>query len=143
VKYHRFLLYCVFVLCFVPSLATADEPSLLEWTQRRVTTGLLQPLAERTSSRFSRSRPPPRERRVRVSQSTTSRDKQGRDFVAFSVDARYGAGEWQRDEIVGCAYRASGNLFIQRGEAYFPAALLLGKKVEALPGACQSAAARS
>ena len=133
----------MFVLCFVPSLATADEPSLVEWTQRRVEAGLLQPLAERTTSRFSRSRPPPRERRVRVTQSTTSRDKQGRDFVPFSVDARFGKGEWQQDDIVGCAYRASGNLFIQRGEAYFPAALLLGKKVDALPGACQSAAARS
>jgi len=143
VKYHRFLLYCVSVLCFVPSLATADEPSLVEWTQRRVEAGLLQPLAERTSRSFSRSRPPPRERRVRVTQATASRDKQGRDFVPFSVDARFGTGEWQRDDIVGCAYRASGNLFIQRGEAYFPAALLLGKKVEALPGACQAVAARS
>jgi len=143
VKYQRFLLYCVFVLCFVPSLATADEPSLVEWTQRRVEAGLLQPLAERTTSRFSRARPPPRERRVRVTQSTASRDKQGRDFVPFSVDVRFGTGEWQRDDIVGCAYRASGNLFIQRGEAYFPAAVLLGKKFDALPGACQSPPARS
>lgn len=131
------------MLSVVPSLATAAEPSLVEWTQRRVETGLLQPLAERSSSRFTRSRPPPRERRVRVDQATPSRDKQGREFVAFSVDVRFGNGEWQRDDIVGCAYRASGNLFIQRGEAYFPAALLLGKKVDALPGACQAVAARS
>ena len=131
----------MFVLCLVPSLATADEPSLAEWTQRRVETGLLQPLAERTSSRFSRARPPPHERRVRVTQATVVRDKQGREFVPFSVDVRFGSGEWQLDDIVGCAYRASGNLFIQRGEAYFPAALLLGKKVEALPGACRAAAA--
>lgn len=133
----------MFVLSLVPSLATADEPSLVQWTSQRVEAGLLQPLAERTSSRFSRARPPPHERRVRVTQATASRDKQGREFVPFSVDIRYGSGEWQRDDIVGCAYRASGNLFIQRGEAYFPAALLLGKKVDALPGACQAAAARS
>lgn len=80
---------------------------------------------------------------MRVTQATVSRDKQGREFVPFSVDARFGKGEWQQDDIVGCAYRATGNLFVQRGEAYFPAALLLGKKVDALPGACQPVAARS
>jgi hypothetical protein len=78
-----------------------------------------------------------------VTQTTVSRDKQGREFVPFSVDVRFGNGEWQHDDVVGCAYRASGNLFVQRGDAYFPAALLLGKKVDALPGACQPVAARS
>ncbi|HYQ45075.1 MAG TPA: hypothetical protein VER11_23975 [Polyangiaceae bacterium] len=121
----------------------ADEPSLVEWAQRRVEAGIVQPLAERSGSRFSRSRPPPHERRVRITQATVSRDKQGREFVPFSVDVRFGSGEWQRDDIVGCAYRASGNLFVQRGDAYFPAALLLGKKVEALPGACKDVAGRS
>lgn len=121
----------------------ADDPTLLEWTQRRVESGLLQPLAERAGSRFSRARPPPRERRVRVTQATLSRDSQGRDFVPFSVDVRFGAGEWQKDDIVGCAYRESGHLFIQRGEAYFPAALLLGKKVNAAPAVCRPAQARS
>jgi len=133
----------VFVLSFVPSLATADEPSLVEWTRQRVESGLLQPLAERSGSRFSRSRPPPRQRRVRVTQASPSRDKQGREFMPFSVDVRFGAGEWQKDDIVGCAYRASGDLFIQRGDGYFPAALLLGKKVEAQPFACRAEAARS
>jgi len=121
----------------------ADEPSLVEWTKLRVEAGIVKPLAERSTSRFSRSRPPPQERRVRVTQATLSRDKQGREFIPFSVDVRFGSGEWQKDDIVGCAYRASGNLFIQRGDAYFPAALLLGKKVDALPGACQTEAARS
>lgn len=131
------------VLSFVPSLATADDSSLVAWTQQRVGTVILKPLAERGGSRFSRSRPPPHERRVRVTQSTLSSDKQGREFIPFSVDVRFGAGEWQRDDIVGCAYRASGNLFVKVGEAYFPAALLLGKKVEALPGACEARAAGS
>lgn len=139
----RWLSCCLFVLCLVPSLAMADEPSLVEWAQRRVEAGIVQPLAERSGSRFSRSRPPPHERRVRITQATVSRDKQGREFVPFSVDVRFGSGEWQRDDIVGCAYRASGNLFVQRGDAYFPAALLLGKKVEALPGACKDVAGRS
>ena len=121
----------------------AADPSLVEWAEHRVQVGIVQPLAERGGSRFSRSRPPPHERRVRITRAALSRDKHGREFVPFSVDVRFGAGDWQRDDIVGCAYRASGNLFIQRGEAYFPAALLLGKKVEALPGACQAAATRS
>ncbi|MEI9951884.1 MAG: hypothetical protein WDO74_23600 [Pseudomonadota bacterium] len=131
------------MLAFVPSLATADEPSLVEWTQQRVAAGILKPLAERAGSRFSRSRPPPHERRVRVSQTTLSRDKQGREFVPFAVDVRFGAADWQQDDIVGCAYRASGNLFVKRGEAYFPASLLLGKKVDPVAGVCQPAAARS
>lgn len=133
----------MFVLSFCPSLATADEPTFAEWTQRRVETGLLQPLAERSSSRFSRSRPPPHERRVRVQQTAPSRDRQGREFLSFSVDVRFGSGDWQMDDIIGCAYRASGSLFIKSGEAYFPAALLLGKKVSSAPGVCESVAARS
>jgi len=131
------------VLSFVPSLATADEPSLVEWTEQRVEAGLVKPLAERAGSRFSRSRPPPRERRIRVTQASLSRDKQGKDFVPFAVDVRFGAGDWQQNDIVGCAYRASGSLFVQRGEAYFPASVLLGKQVAAVAGACQAAPARS
>lgn len=132
----------MFVLSLSPSLATADEPTLAEWTQRRVETGLLKPLAER-SSRFSRSRPPPHESRVRVSHTAPSRDAQGREFVAFSVDIRYGNGDWQLDDIVGCAYRQSGALFVKSGEPYFPAALLLGKRVAPAPGACEPAPERS
>ncbi len=131
------------MLSFVPSLARADEPSLVAWTRQRVEAGILKPLVERSGSRFSRSRPPPHERRVRVSQTTLSRDKQGRDFVPFAVDVRFGAADWQQDDIVGCAYRASGNLFVKSGDAYFPAALLLGKKVASVAGVCQPAAARS
>ena len=133
----------MFVLCFIPSLATADEPSLVAWTRQRVETAVLKPLGERASSRFSRSRPPPHERRIRVTQTTLSRDPQGRDFVPFSVDVRFGASDWQADDIVGCAYRASGSVFVRFGEGYFPAGILLGKKVAAVAGACQAAAARS
>jgi hypothetical protein len=143
VNHLRWLSWCVCVLSFVPTLAGADEPSIVDWAQQRVAAGLVKPLAERAGSRFSRSRPPPRERRVRVTQANLSRDKQGRDFVSFSVDVRFGSGNWQRDDIVGCAYRASGNLFVKLGDAYFPAALLLGKKVDPAPGVCEAAAARS
>ena len=132
----------MFALSFVPSLASADDPSLVEWAQHRVQTGIVQPLAERAGSRFSRSRPPPHERRVRVTQATVSRDKQGREFVPFAVDVRFG-GDWQQNDIVGCAYRATGSLFVKRGDAYFPAAFLLGKDVNAVTGVCEAAPARS
>ena len=133
----------MFVLSFVPSLATADEPSLVEWTQHRVEAGLLKLLVERAGSRFTRARPPPHERRVRVTQATPTRDSQDREFVPFSVDVRFDTGDWKLNDIVGCAYRASGSLFVKRGEAYFPAALLFGKKVDPIAGVCQPARARS
>ena len=141
-NYLRSLSLCAFVLSFVPSLASADDPSPVEWAQQRVELGIVKPLAERVGRRFSRSRPPPHERRVRVTQAALSRDAQGRDFMPFAVDVRFG-GDWQQDDIVGCAYRTSGNLYIKRGEAYFPASLLFGKAVAAVAGACQPRAARS
>ena len=139
----RSLSWCVFVLSFVPSLATADEPSLVEWTQHRVEAGLLKPLADRVGSRFTRARPAPHERRVRVTQTTPTRDSQDREFVPFTVDVRFDTGDWKLNDIVGCAYRASGNLFVKRGEAYFPAALLFGKKVDPIAVVCQPPPARS
>ena len=132
----------MFALSLVPRLASADDPSLVEWTQHRVETGILQPLAARSSSRFSRSRPPPHERRVRVTQAALSRDKEGREFVPFAVDVRFG-GDWQANDIVGCAYRATGSLYVKRGDAYFPAAFLLGKDVSAVASVCEVAKARS
>ncbi|HEY0464869.1 MAG TPA: hypothetical protein VGC79_11695 [Polyangiaceae bacterium] len=127
----------------MPSLAIAAEPSLVEWTQQRVEAAILKPLAKREGSRFSRSRPPPHESRVRVTQTTLSRDAHGRDFVPFAVDVRYGTGDWHADDIVGCAYRNSGELLVKVGDNYFPAAILLGKRVEPVAGACQTTAART
>ena len=140
-KYFRALSLCVLSLSFVPALASA-EPSLAEWAQRRVETVIVKPLAERVTSRFSRSRPPPRERRVRITEAALTRDKQGRDFVPFAVDVRFG-GDWQENDITGCVYRASGTLFVKSGDAYFPAALLFGKNVEPVVGVCEAAPARS
>jgi hypothetical protein len=131
----------VFVLSLVPSLAWADEPSLVTWTKRRVDEGLVKPLVKRESSRsrFSRDRPPPRERQVRVTQTAVSTDKNGREFVPFSIDIRWGDAQWQRDDIVGCAYRKTGELLVKVGEAYRPVAFLLGKDVPPVEGACEAA----
>ncbi len=131
-----------FVLSLVPSFALAAEPSLVEWARQRVEKGSLNRSAseEEKSSRFSRERPMPRERRVRVLNDTVTPDKAGRKFVPFAVDARFGS-EWKED-IVGCVYEGSGNLFVKRGDAYRPAAFLLGKKAEPVPNVCQEAPAK-
>jgi hypothetical protein len=107
--------------------------------QARVDEGLVKPLAERerTTSRFSRARMPPAERRVRVTQTTESRDVSGRAFMTFAVDVKYGS-EWHENDVVGCAYTASGLLFVKRGDEYRPAAFLLGKAADAVPGVCQA-----
>lgn len=113
----------------------------MTWARKRVDTALVQPLTkqENAGSRFSRSRQPPRERRVSVTQTSTSQDKRGQAFVPFSVAVRFASGDWIENDIVGCAYRGSGQLFVKSGNEYYPAALLLGKDVEAVPGACEVA----
>ena len=141
-KLFRSLFWCAFVLSSVPSLAWADE-SLALWAQRRVEQGLVKPLGERGGSRFSRERPMPHERRVRVLQATTLVDKSGKQFLPFAIDVRFG-GEWHENDIVGCVYRGSGNLFVKLGDQYWSAALLLGKKSDPVTGVCEAApAARS
>jgi hypothetical protein len=79
---------------------------------------------------------------VRVIQSTVSVDKSGRAFVPFAIDVRFGS-EWRKDDIVGCAYRQSGELFVKRGDGYRPAAFLLGKNVDPVAGVCEAAPPRS
>jgi hypothetical protein len=110
--------------------------------QRRVESGLLKPLAEfeQQASRYSRGRPAPRERRVRVLQTTASLDKSGRPFMAFAIDIKFGDGEWRSNDIVGCAYTKSGDLFVKRGDAFRPASFLFGKNVDPVVGVCQAAA---
>jgi hypothetical protein len=141
VQYLRWLFWCAFVLSSVPSRAWAAEPALVGWVQRRVDDGLIKPLAK-LEGRFSRSRPAPHARRVRVIQSTVSLDKSGRAFVPFAIDVRFGS-EWHDDDIVGCVYRESGDLFVKKGDSYRPSAFLLGKNVEPVAGVCEAAAPRS
>jgi hypothetical protein len=100
---------------------------------------LLKPLAtQRTGSRFSRERPLPRERRMRLTQDQPSLDKQGRAFVSFAVDIRFGDG-WRENDILGCVYRKSGEIYVNRGDDYRPASFLLGKKAGPVSGVCVSA----
>lgn len=134
-----FALSLSFSVSFVPSLAgtACAEEALAPAAQRRVEGELLKPLAsfESERSKFSRARMPPRERRVRVTQTTTTLDKDGRAYVPFAVDVRFGEKEWQENDIVGCVYLNAG-IFVKRGEQYRPAAFLLGKNVDPAPGVC-------
>lgn len=100
---------------------------------------LLTPLAtkDHARSRFSRSRPPPTVRRLRIPDATPRTDAKGQEFVAFSVDERFGWGadanedEWEKGAIEGCVYVDSKEIFVKNGKDYRPAALLLGKKTKA------------
>jgi hypothetical protein len=97
----------------------------------------VKPLAQVESHSFSRSRPPPRERRVRVLQTTALLDKNKHAFVPFAIDVRFGASEWHENDIVGCAYVGSGKLFVKRGDVYRPASFLFGKNEDPTPGVCE------
>ena len=131
--------WCALMLLCVPGLARADDASLTTWARRRVEEGLVKPLVKlETPKRFSRERRPPHERRVRVTQTTASVDTRSREFVPFAIDVRYGP-EWQENDLIGCVYRGSGELFVKNGDGYRPAAFLLGKNVKAVAGACEVA----
>jgi hypothetical protein len=125
------------VLSFVPSLASADEPSPADRAKRRVEEGLVKPLTNLGSKRFSRERPPPRERRVRVTQAAATPDKSGRAFFAFAIDVRFGD-EWHENDVVGCVYPGSGLVYVKNGDEYRPAAFLLGKKADPVAGVCEA-----
>lgn len=127
-----------FLALVVPTLARADDAAVAKWAERRVQEGLVQPLANQQPRRFSRERPVPTERRVRITQPTPRGDKSGRTFVTFAVDVRFGD-NWRENDIVGCVYQGSGNLFVKSGDEYRPAAFLLGKNVKPVAGVCEAA----
>jgi hypothetical protein len=104
---------------------------------------LVKPLAQKEAgqSRFSRVYVPPQARRVRILDGERSTDGRGAEFVAFAVDERSGvvtskaaaddSRRWRKDAIVGCVYPARDEIFIKRGDKFFGAGLLLGKKTAA------------
>jgi hypothetical protein len=136
VNYLRSLL-CLFVVSCVPSIAAADES--LSWAKRRVDVGVIQELAKKDSkrSKFSRSRPPPAERRARILASTPSYDQGGLAFAPYAVDARWGD-EWQNGDVVGCVYKDSGRLFVKMGDEFYPVSILLGEGGEKVTGVCEA-----
>lgn len=109
---------------------------------------LVQPLAtkEREQSKFSRARPTPSERRVRILDEQPKQDSAGDAFLTFAIDTRHGwddddAKNWTKAAMTGCVYPERGEVFIKRGNAFHPAAAALGKKTKAAPErTCHAAA---
>lgn len=107
-----------------------------------VETKLVKPLADKEArrNRFSRAYIPPQDRRVRVLDHEQSTDSRGAEFVAFAIDEHSGGFArkaadasrlWRKDTIVGCVYPARDEVFIKRGDKFFGAGLLLGRKTAA------------
>ena len=78
---------------------------------------------------------------MRVTQTTAALDKRGGAFVAFAVDVKFRGAEWHENDIVGCAYTKSGDIFVKKGNEYRPASFLLGKAADPVAGVCQPTAA--
>ncbi len=108
---------------------------------------MIQPLVakEENQSKFSRARPAPSERRVRVLDEKPQQDSAGNSFFTFSVDTRRGWSDdesaWTKNAITGCVYLERGEVFIKRGKAFHPAAAAIGKKTKAAAsGTCTAGA---
>ncbi|HVU04963.1 MAG TPA: hypothetical protein VHE30_24600 [Polyangiaceae bacterium] len=138
----RHLLAWLVALSSVSSLALADD-SLASRVRDRVQSRLVTPLAQQESTRFSRGRPAPRERRVRVTDVAALVDGKGRSFLRFAVDVRFGSGDWREGDIDGCMYPESGAIYVKRGSEYRPAEFLLGKDLPAVTGVCEPSGAKS
>ena len=97
----------------------------------------MRPLvAARGASLLARSTPAARAPCAGAPDDTTL-DADGRPFVPFAVDVRFGA-DWHENDIVGCAYTGSGNVYVKRGDEYRPASFLVGKNDGPVSGVCQA-----
>ena len=124
--------------------ATPDQRQ----AQTVVQTKLVNPLSEKEAarSRFSRVLRPTPVMRVRVTDPQPQKDAHGSAYMTFAVDScnrfvRDKGDCWQRAAITGCVYPQSGQVFVQRGDQFFPADVMLGKKADSASNVCQSSAA--
>ena len=119
------------------ALLLASAPQAPQKPESLIQDKLLTPLAARDGSRgsYSRARPPPMERRLRLTDAEPTNDGHGGAFVTFAVDARYGRGEgrWMENTITGCAYAATGEVYVRYGQGFRSADALLGKPSRPAP----------
>jgi hypothetical protein len=119
---------------------TAVEKKTIAVVEKSVLAPLKK--SEEKRSKFSRARMPPTERRVRVLDAEKQKDASGAVFVTFAVDERYGRGadaSWSQNEIEGCVYDDTDEVFVKVGDTWRPGAHLVGKKVKPAPThVCQS-----
>jgi hypothetical protein len=102
--------------------------------------------ADAKRSKFSRARPIPLERRVRVLSRESELDARGAEFVRFAIDQRSpfdDVDEWQEGRMVGCVYLSARKVFVQRGSGYVLISNRTGTDGKVQPGACTSAAQAS
>lgn len=141
----RHYLLVAVTIVLASGLASAEsKPDSVALVNQR----LVQPLVakEREQSKFSRARPAPTERRVRILDEKPRQDSAGAAFLTFAIDARHGWGDddaanWTKAAMTGCVYPDSGEVFIKRGNAFHPATAALGKKTKAAPErTCHAAA---
>jgi len=66
---------------------------------------------------------------VRLLDAAPLADSKGGAFVGFAVDARYGRGEgrWKESVMTGCVYVESGEIYLQYGDAFRAAGVILGR----------------
>ncbi|MEO8878636.1 MAG: hypothetical protein ABI461_23805 [Polyangiaceae bacterium] len=109
--------------------------------QQHIEADFVKPLTahDQNTSRFSRMRMPPQERRVRMTQTATSIDGSKRAFLTFAIDGKFSGGEWQENQITGCVYTEKGDMFVKIGDGFRPASFLLGAAGDPVAGACQAA----
>jgi hypothetical protein len=125
----------------------ADDASLATRMQQHIETDFVKPLTarENDTSRFSRMRRPAQEHRVRMTQTTPSKDQAGRAFLAFAIDAKYiGSTDWRENEITGCVYSEKGDMFFKIGDSYRPPSFYLGGgATDPVAGVCVAPAPKS
>ena len=140
------LLAAVIVLSSNLASAGSDTASAL------VNEKLVRPLVakEANQGKFSRARPVPAERRVRIVDDKPQTDAAGNAFFTFALDERHGWSDdkdessWNKATMTGCVYVDRKEVFIKRGKAFHPAAAALGKKTKAAPEAtCRAVTAVS
>jgi hypothetical protein len=131
------------------SLWASDETPAAAAT-KVVQKQLVGPLTEYEGhhARFSRVVMPPQVRRVRITDEALSQDAKGARFMSFAVDARFGLlapttksdEGWRQNVVTGCVYADAGQVFIRRGDIYYPSSMLIGKTTAAAPAyVCHSA----
>lgn len=125
------------MLCTNVALAEPPAAALVEKQ-------LVQPLkkAEAKRSKFSRSSPPPKARRVRVLDTVALRDVNGQYFVRFAVDIKHRwseDGEWTEGAFLGCVYVDEKKVYVEQGSDFVPASDVLDGDGEPQEGVCVAA----
>jgi len=106
---------------------------------------LIGPLAEKDGGQeiYSRAYIPPHVRTVRIDDPKPRADADGKRFLTFAIDDTGMSSKVRKDAITGCVYPDSGKVFVGRGGSFFPAELLLGKKVATVADVCKAGETRA